>query len=152
MSPPRLLSLHAAAPSAPALAPGRTIPIHRPSSTSPAGCLAPAAPGNRLPSAVRCAPGDFAERFSLAWMIVPSSLNSITACDFRSHGHSRYGIASAEDGRAVIDFVRRAAKKLDPRQRGVRTRLLHGPSRPKPSHLNGAPRLELDNDMRVKNY
>jgi hypothetical protein len=62
MSPPRLLSLHAAAPSAPALAPGRTIPIHRPSSTSPAGCLAPAAPGNRLPSAVRCAPGDFAER------------------------------------------------------------------------------------------
>jgi hypothetical protein len=41
-----------------------------------------------------------------------------------SHDYSRYGIASAEDGTAVIDLVRRAVGKLDPDAAGRLKRLI----------------------------
>lgn len=41
-----------------------------------------------------------------------------------SHDYSRYGIASAEDGKAVIDLVRRAVAKLDPDAAGRLKRLI----------------------------
>jgi hypothetical protein len=42
----------------------------------------------------------------------------------QSHDYSRYGIASAEDGRAVSDLVRRATGKLDPDAAGRLKRLI----------------------------